>query len=214
MKYPETFLSLTIQAKVLQQSTEPKVNCLDVPLTPLISYPTLLPISHPAPTRHVLSCVRLFAASWTVSCQAPLPMEFSKKEYWSRLPFPIPGDLPAPGTEPHLMSLLHWRGDLLPLRYPGSPLCPHHTGFFSLYQVFKVNSSLLNFALATSATWNAISPNKNIADSHSLYDLTQIPQSILLMQPYSNGILSECYLPSYSRLQYLEQSEVVLSNIY
>ena len=34
------------------------------------------------------------------------------------------------------------------------------------------------------------------------------------MQPYSKGILSECYLPSYSLLQYLEQSEVVLSNIY
>ena len=29
--------------------------------------------------------------SWTVACQAPLPMEFSKQEYWSGLPFPSPG---------------------------------------------------------------------------------------------------------------------------
>ena len=27
-------------------------------------------------------------------------MEFSRQEYWSRLPFPSPGDLPDPGTEP------------------------------------------------------------------------------------------------------------------
>ena len=27
-------------------------------------------------------------------------MEFSRKEYWSRLPFPSPGDLPNPGIEP------------------------------------------------------------------------------------------------------------------
>ena len=27
-------------------------------------------------------------------------MEFSRQEYWSGLPFPSPGDLPNPGTEP------------------------------------------------------------------------------------------------------------------
>ena len=27
-------------------------------------------------------------------------MEFSRQEYWSGLPFPIPGDLPDPGIEP------------------------------------------------------------------------------------------------------------------
>ena len=33
------------------------------------------------------------------SCQAPLFMEFSRQEYWSGLPCPSPGDLPAPGNE-------------------------------------------------------------------------------------------------------------------
>ena len=47
-----------------------------------------------------LSCVQLFAASWTVICQAPLSMGFSRQEYWSGLPFPSPGDLPNPGIEP------------------------------------------------------------------------------------------------------------------
>ena len=33
-------------------------------------------------------------------CQAPLSMGFSRQEHWSGLPFPPPGDLPDPGTEP------------------------------------------------------------------------------------------------------------------
>ena len=40
------------------------------------------------------------ATPWTVAHQAPLSMGFSKQEYWSRLPFPSPGDLPSPGIEP------------------------------------------------------------------------------------------------------------------
>ena len=32
----------------------------------------------------------------TVACQAPLSMEFSRKEYWSGVPFPFPEDLPDP----------------------------------------------------------------------------------------------------------------------
>ena len=34
------------------------------------------------------------------SPQAPLSMEFFRPEYWSRLPFPIPGDLSDPGIKP------------------------------------------------------------------------------------------------------------------
>ena len=37
---------------------------------------------------------------WTVACQAPLSTGFPRQEYWSGLPFPTPGDLPDPGTEP------------------------------------------------------------------------------------------------------------------
>ena len=44
-----------------------------------------------------LSCVPLL---WTVARQAPLPMVFSRQEYWSGLSFPSPGDLPDPGIEP------------------------------------------------------------------------------------------------------------------
>ena len=53
----------------------------------------------------VLSHDQLFATLWTVVCQAPLSMRFSRQEYWSGLPFPPPGDCPDSGIEPaSLMS--------------------------------------------------------------------------------------------------------------
>ena len=52
-----------------------------------------------------LSRVRLLATPWTVAYQAPPPMEFSRREYWSGVPFPSPGDLPNPGIEPRSPAL-------------------------------------------------------------------------------------------------------------
>ena len=37
---------------------------------------------------------------WTIVCQVPSSMGYSRREYWSGLPFPSPGDLPNPGIEP------------------------------------------------------------------------------------------------------------------
>ena len=47
-----------------------------------------------------LSRVHRSVTLWTVACQAPLSMEFSRQEYWSGLPFPNPEDLPDPGIKP------------------------------------------------------------------------------------------------------------------
>ena len=46
------------------------------------------------------SHIQLFATQWTVTCQAPLSIGFSRQEYWGGLPFPPPGDLPDPGITP------------------------------------------------------------------------------------------------------------------
>ena len=40
-----------------------------------------------------LSRVRLFETPWTAVYQALPSMEFFRQEYWSRLPFPSPGDI-------------------------------------------------------------------------------------------------------------------------
>ena len=51
------------------------------------------------------SHVWLFATPWTVACQAPLSMGFSRQECWSGLPLPTPGDLPDAEIKPaSLMS--------------------------------------------------------------------------------------------------------------
>ena len=41
-----------------------------------------------------------FATLWTVAHQAWLSMRFSRQEYWCRLPFPSPGDVPDPQMKP------------------------------------------------------------------------------------------------------------------
>ena len=52
-----------------------------------------------------VSQVRLFGTPWTVAHQALFFMGFSRQEYWSGSPCPLPGDLPDPGMEPaSLMS--------------------------------------------------------------------------------------------------------------
>ena len=58
----------------------------------------------------IKSCPTL-ARPWTVACQAPLSMGFSRQEYWSWLPFSSPGDLSKPGIEPEspaLRQILYW----------------------------------------------------------------------------------------------------------
>ena len=44
--------------------------------------------------------IQLFMAPWTVASKFLLSMGFSRKEYWSGLPFPPPRCLPDPGIEP------------------------------------------------------------------------------------------------------------------
>ena len=62
------------------------------------------------------SHVQLFVTPWTVACQAPLSMWFSRQEYWSGLPFPSPGDLSNPRIKPRSPALQAYS---LPSEPPG-----------------------------------------------------------------------------------------------
>ena len=68
---------------------------------------------------HLLSRVQLCATLWTIACQAPLSMGFPRKEYWSGLPFPPPGDLPNPRLESVSPAL---QADSLPIEPKGKLL--------------------------------------------------------------------------------------------
>ena len=74
--------------------------------------------------------ITLLACEMTQSCpilqshglwpnQAFLSIEFSRQEYWRRLPFPSPGDRPHPGIKPESPLL---QADSLLSETPGNPL--------------------------------------------------------------------------------------------
>ena len=73
----------------------------------------------------VVSRVRVFATQWTEAHQAPLSVGFSRREYWSGLPFPSQGDLPSPEIKSKSPALA---GRFFPTEPPGKPLYVHtHT---------------------------------------------------------------------------------------
>ena len=49
------------------------------------------------------SRVLLFETPWTIVCQAPMSMEFSRQVYWSWLPCPPLGDLHNRGIKPMVL---------------------------------------------------------------------------------------------------------------
>ena len=59
------------------------------------------------------------ATPWTVVHQASLLVGFPRQEYWSKLPFPSPGDLSDPGSEPESPALADGFFTTEP---PGKPL--------------------------------------------------------------------------------------------
>ena len=67
----------------------------------------------------IKSCLTL-ATPWTLASQVPLPMGFSRQEYWSGLPFPSPGDLLDPGIEPRSPTL---QADALATELPHHAKC-------------------------------------------------------------------------------------------
>ena len=80
--------------------------------------------SDPSTHVHVLSCSvvsKLFVTPWTVAHQAPRSMEFSRQEYWSRLPCPSQGDLPDLGIKLPSLASAPLAGRLFITAPPGKP---------------------------------------------------------------------------------------------
>ena len=90
--------------------------------------------------RCMLSCSVMSnsATLWTVDCQAPLPMELSRQEYCSGLPFSPPGGLADSRVEPVSPAL---QTDSLPLSQSLFKVC------FWDHQVADICLHLLTFAL-------------------------------------------------------------------
>ena len=61
---------------------------------------------------------------WTIACQAPLSVGFSRQEYRSGLPYPPPGGLPDPGIEPASPVTPALVGGFFTTVLPGKPKWP------------------------------------------------------------------------------------------
>ena len=100
----------------------------------------------------VLSCfspVQLFATLWTVACQAPLFMGFSRQEYWSGLPCPSTGNFPHPGIKPRSPASSAFQADSLPLVPPGKSLTPSPSPISPLRQHLSTCSWMGSDPLST-----------------------------------------------------------------
>ena len=92
----------------------------------------------------MLSClghVQLFVIPWTVACQAPLSMAFSRQEYWNGLPCPPPGDLPNPGIKPVSPVALALVGGFFTTEPLGKPI--HLSGRVTINAFHQFKRNLL-----------------------------------------------------------------------
>ena len=88
----------------------------------------------------LVSCVRLSAAQWTVACQAPWSLGFSRPEYWSGSPCPPPGLEPLFPVSPALQV------DSLPTEPPGNPCYMYFTTMKHLKKVVRIQPLIISAA--------------------------------------------------------------------
>ena len=84
------------------------------------------------------SRIWLFATLWTIDCQAPLSVDFSRQEYWNGLPYLPPGVLPDQGIKPTsstspVLQAVSWM-----LSHWESPACIYRTSIgYNVPHIFK-----------------------------------------------------------------------------
>ena len=91
-----------------------------------------------------LSCVQPIETPWTVACQAPLSMGFSRQECWSCLSFPSPGDLPDQGIEPVFPTFAGIAGRLFTTEPPGYSMI--------VLNIFQGSIEILNITVVLEKT--------------------------------------------------------------
>ena len=88
------------------------------------------------------SCVWVFATLWTIACQAPQSMRFSRQEDWSGLPCSPPGNLPDPGIESMSPAL---QVDSLLLSHQESPYSPISAAYLYCSCIVNLKFSIITY---------------------------------------------------------------------
>ena len=125
---------------------------------------------------------RLFTTLWTIACQAPLSMGFSRQEYWLGCHFLTQGIFLTQGLNWHLLYHQHWSTDSLPLCHLESPWMNHQ---FSSVQLLTHVQLFVNPWIA------ALQASLSITISRSSLKLMSIesvmPSShLILCHPFSS----------------------------
>ena len=130
------------------------------------------------PVDMVISCVCLFVTPWTIAHQDPLPMEISRQQYWSQLPFPLLGDLPHAGIEPTSLVCPALVGGFFTTARPGKlktgPLPPKSFQSGRRSSVFISVQSLSRVQLFATPWTAARQVSLSITNSQSLPKLMSI----------------------------------------
>ena len=115
----------------------------------------------------------LFVILWTVACQAPLSMGFSRQEYWSGLPCPPAGDLPDPGIEPMCLTSPALVANSLPLEPPGKPMSIHSLLILMGIKIFHLIEKTIELTLCfvflpawSTKYWFWIRSQRQLGETH------------------------------------------------
>ena len=105
----------------------------------------------------------LFATLWTLACQSPSSMGFSRQECWSGLPCPLQGIFQILGLKLYLLCFLHWQAGFLPSVPLGKPTLSPYTVSNSI-TAFGKNSFHWGCDGRSDVSWEAklLSPWKHI----------------------------------------------------
>ena len=113
----------------------------------------------------MLSCVlgylvlsKLFVTPWTLAHQASLSMGFPRQEYWSRLPFPPPGDLPKPGVKPESPAAPALADGLLTSPPPGNNLGLRYPTIKKAEPRFQLLTKKMHKSCELSFIWGQMRP--------------------------------------------------------
>ena len=128
-------------------------------------------------------------------------MEFSRQEYWSRVPCPFLGDLPDPGSGPASPAS---EADSLPLSHPWSPLSSVATFIKYLNQIFwmtccsfYISTFCPTLQLYVMETASFLKPHEQVSVNSrflQLSHLSQPSQNWRELRPYSglSFVLEQC----------------------
>ena len=123
-------------------------------MTPMFHDIFMESLNHMACMRSCFNRVHLFMTFWTVTCQAPLSMGFSRQEHWSGLPFPPSGILHVVGVYFNSKSLIYPSFLLSPLVTISLFPVPSSPAFVSLVYILVMLEHIVQQLPEVKVLWD------------------------------------------------------------